>query len=527
MAALAADAEEELITGFVIHADGGGTASAAESAADPHPLALDEADEPADTEVSAAVAARRTVKLGETMTDHIDKGFEGAEWELEEEEGACGMIQNADPACKAAFLLELEQLLQQQSPPLFQQQEGTTSSTSLPLSQQLRQPPQQQQRAKRSSALAQPQGQQPAKSPQQAELNPQELSQEIQCHFKAYLREYHTYVTEKSLYLRTFPWRLASYWDSESEEGWKLFVLDMHMSSTACNRPCDPAHCPHHHPDGSPTIPVHDRGTHVEETLHSLGFFDLCSHQGPLLEVLQRGHATFFEVGHFRHNSLHAVLDAFYRDNLFGTLHSMDTERTVGQLHWVMGGHTSFMTTQRQFMYMNTQGSAPPLEVTKVLYNSWRRQAVDAAKLRKAEKLTKGATDEGGPIPDLLRRLDAEAAKAALVAEKREARAKADALAAEAGEEKREKRELCALVRSLKYKPYKIMALKGVEPETDPAEIDSLPVKDVVFRLLGFSLRDLQTVCLNILPLVDETIAARDAKDEKEGKVKKGKKRKA
>lgn len=71
------------------------------------------------------------------------------------------------------------------------------------------------------------------------------------------------------------------------------------------------------------------------------------------------------------------------------------------------------------------------------------------------------------------------------------------------------------------------MALKAAEPETDPVEINSLPVKDVECRLLAFSLRDLQAVCLGITPLVDETVAARAAKDEKAGKVKGGKKRTA
>ena len=145
-------------------------------------------------------------------------------------------------------------------------------------------------------------------------------------------------------------------------------------------------------------------------------------------------------------------------------------------------------------------------------YSSWRRQAIEAANARKQNLLQRGVSDQGSPIPDLLKQLEFAREKAALVSEKQDAKAKAVELAAVAAEEKRAKRELSTLVSSLKYKPFKVMALKAAEPAVDPAEIESMPVKDVELRLLSFSLRDLQSVCINLMPLVAEAIAARAQK---------------
>lgn len=167
------------------------------------------------------------------------------------------------------------------------------------------------------------------------------------------------------------------------------------------------------------------------------------------------------------------------------------------------------MSEERLFLFMSDLASSPPLEVTRVLYDSWRRKAARAVAAR---ALQQGAGDVGGAVPGLLIRLAAEEAKVAMVAERQEDRARADGLGALAAEENREKKARRDLMTSLGYKPFKVAALIAAEPETEKAEIESMLLKHIELRLLALSLRALQSVCYPLMQHVAAAVAARQQK---------------
>ena len=176
--------------------------------------------------------------------------------------------------------------------------------------------------------------------------------------------------------------RVVSYWDgaAHGDEGvFAAFQLDIHLTSDATERACPPG-CPH----CTSMVLKWDRGQHLEQTSNSMAFIDRADHKQPNTEALQRGQlqpatngsssvSSTNTVG----SSLHPVLDTWLASYCFGTVHSMETERTINKLRLSRGQHTS------QFLALAQVGER--LQVTPGHWAEWTAKAKATAAARKGD----------------------------------------------------------------------------------------------------------------------------------------------
>lgn len=205
-------------------------------------------------------------------------------------------------------------------------------------------------------------------------------------------------------------YRVASYFDGGEELGSELggvgaLALDMHLTSDAYRRTCraDCVHC-----FGSPEQRI-DKWTvaqYMAAATTSLCFFDRVDHQAALVEALNEGRVRggLLPSDEGRPGvcgwSLHPVLDAWYRQYLFGSVHSMETERGVGAVRRAMGSNISVITEERKLnkmamTMMLDSNSIPLAALDEDEWDLWSAASRAAAERRKAARATAGGDTAG------------------------------------------------------------------------------------------------------------------------------------
>eukprot|EP00967_Tisochrysis_lutea_P098708 scaffold145956_cov14-Tisochrysis_lutea.AAC.1 len=190
------------------------------------------------------------------------------------------------------------------------------------------------------------------KAVEEEELTDQELVQETEKRIKLFFTTTAAYLrTHGSPMLSILPnlYKIGSYWDAEGG-GFLAFQMDCHLSSEATGRPC-PAGCPL----CNDQVPKWTREQHRANTVESLAFFDRTDHHDALTAALKQGQLLQvadqdYSISGF---SLHPILDKWYNEYLFGSVHSMETERNINKARQARGPHTSQMTQQRQFLRLS------------------------------------------------------------------------------------------------------------------------------------------------------------------------------
>jgi hypothetical protein len=337
--------------------------------------------------------------------------------------------------------------------------------------------------------------------------------------------------------LSTLPnaFRVASYWNAAatgSDGGFGAFVHDMHMTSTVRGSKC-PDDCPHCVRDSDKYRDKWDLPQYQASTIGSLGFFDTLivngiDHQAALTEALvdglQSGGLALCSdesvgVGGF---SLHPHLDRWHRTYLFGTLHSMETERTMGKIHRAYGPSASQLTAERLFLKVSDLRGA--VDVAGGQYAEWRRQVAMAAAVRKEKKAATGG-DPSGHQAKLLEAVAVARLKAAATAERQHERTVATA-AAEAAAIRRgimaRRRDLVNSLRFVKVKRAALVALEAL-PDVEAATkaVGELSLVEVQVRLLSpecGTIEQLQAAVTFLLAQVNETVAG-DKEKKKKKKV--------
>ena len=218
------------------------------------------------------------------------------------------------------------------------------------------------------------------------ELNSEDWVREVKERGKQWLTVMLEYVREQGAEILGMAgsinqFRVASYWDGAAhggEGGFAAFQLDSHLTSDANERACPPGfpHC-------TSMVPKWDRGQHLEQTSNSMAFFDRANHKQPITEALQRGQLQPATNGNSSVSStttgsrLHPVLDTWLSSYCFGTVHSMETERTINKLRLSRGQHTS------QFLALAQVGER--LQVTPGHWAEWTAKAKATAAARKGD----------------------------------------------------------------------------------------------------------------------------------------------
>lgn len=310
----------------------------------------------------------------------------------------------------------------------------------------------------------------------EGELTAEQWAKEIQMRACSLFTHQASYIRSNAGHiLSTNPnqFRVASYWDAAAkgeEGGFGAFQLDAHMSSAATGRECPPG-CPHC--SKQPPTPKWSRQQHLANTLGSLGFFDRADHAAPITTALQSGHlqqTASSEQLSIAGHSLHPTLDLWHMKYLFGTVHSMETERTINKVRMSRGAHTSQMTTQRQVLAISKPRDQ--LHVTDSKWADWRAKANEQAAQRKA-------TPAGGQFAAMLEAAHASAKSGSSRGRKR-GRGQAGQLAMEAVQRRDHDpaARRVSLVQAMRYLPLKKAALLGLLQQQLAASAEQQPQQE-------------------------------------------------